>query len=230
MKILQSAAAAVLLLMLSSVAVRAQEKEKDAMVFWSTTTITKSLGKENRWTVGLMSEYRHVIHDGKSGMNQYFVRPSFSYKALPWLKLQYQMDFASTASSGFNWRFIPEVTLSHKVGDFTFAFRQRAMTTWKVAAGTNSTVLRTRAKVDYRIQKTPLSVHFAVEPYWCDFSKDSFDWFQKCRWYAGFNVRLTDSITFCPQYVCQAYHNRNGRYDRRTYDDHVLYMTFLVKL
>lgn len=232
-KIFSGAAAVMLLALLSAVSApsaAAQEKEDDAMVFWSTTTITKSLGKENRWTVGIMSEYRHVIHDGVSGMNQYFVRPSFSYKALPWLKLQYQMDFAHVASSGFNWRFIPEITFIHKAGDFSFTFRQRAMTTWKVEHGTNSTVLRSRGKVDYHIPKSPVTVHFAVEPYWCDFSRDSFDWFQKVRWYAGFNFKLTDNLTLTPQYVCQAYHNHKGLHDRRTYDDHVLYVTFTVKL
>lgn len=228
MKKLSVAFVAVSLFMLFPLAAMAQEK--DAMMFWSTTTIKKSLGKEKRFSVGLMSEYRHSIRDGKSGMNQYFVRPSFSYKALPWLSLQYQMDFASTASSGFNWRFIPEVTVSHKMGDFTLAFRQRAMTTWKVAAGTNTTVLRSRAKAEYHIRKTPLSIHVAAEPYWCEFSRNSFAWFQKCRWYAGLNIKLLDNLSVTPQYVCQAYHNGNGRYARRTYDDHVLYVTFLVKL
>ena len=54
--------------------------------------------------------------------------------------------------------------------------------------------------------------------------------FQKCRWYAGFNVKLLDNLTLVPQYVYQAYHNRNGKYSRRTYDDHVIYVTFQVKL
>ena len=219
--------AAVMTFMLTAANIYAQE---DALMVWSTTTINKSLGKENKWTVGIMSEYRHQIHEGVSKTNQYFVRPSFSCKVLPWLRLQYQMDFAATASSGFNWRFIPEFTMSHKIGDFTLAFRQRAMTTWKVKAGTNSTVLRSRAKVDYKIPKTPLTIHFAVEPYWCDFSRNSFAWFQKARWYAGFNVKLTDNLTLTPQYVCQAYHNHKGHHPRRTYDDHVIYVTFTVKL
>ena len=200
--------------------------QEDPLCIWTTVTFDKSFGK---WSVGLMSEYRHKIHEGVSKTDQYFLRPRAAYKALPWLTLRYQMDFAST-SSGFNLRFIPEVTLSHKVGDFSFAFRQRVMTTWKVEKGTNSTVLRSRAKVDYHIPQTPLSVHFAVEPYWCDFSKDSFSWFQKARWYAGVDIKLTESLTLKPEYVCQAYHNHKGIYDRRTYDDHVIYFTFAVKL
>jgi hypothetical protein len=191
--------------------------------------VDHSFGKDGRWTAGLMTEYRHKIHEGVSATDQFFARPRIAYKALSWLTVRYQMDFAST-SSGFNLRFIPEVTLSHKVGDFSFAFRQRVMTTWKVEKGTNSTVLRSRAKVDYRIPQTPLSVHFAVEPYWCDFSKDSFSWFQKARWYAGVDIKLTESLTLKPEYVCQAYHNHKGIYDRRTYDDHVIYFTFAVKL
>jgi len=220
----------VLMLLLPLVKSHAQE---DVLAFWSTMTINKSFGQDKKWGVGLMHEYRHNIREGVSQTAQYFVRPSVSYKVKPWLKLQYQMDLAAYPSSGFQWRFIPEVTFSHQVGDFTFAYRQRVMTSWKVKAGTNSTVLRSRAKVDYRIPKTPLSMHFAFEPYWCDFGsavKNGFAWFQKARWYGGFNIKVTDHLTFSPQYICQAYHNRKGRYARRTYDDHVIYMTFSIKL
>jgi hypothetical protein len=209
--------------LLMSAAAFAQD---DALCTWTTVSFDKSIGK---WSVGLMSEYRHKIHEGESMTDQYFARPRFSYKALNWLTLRYQVDLAST-SSGFNLRFMPEVTAQHKVGDFTFAYRQRIMTTWKVEKGTNSTVLRSRAKVDYHIPSTPASIHFAIEPYWCDFSKDSFAWFQKARWYAGFDIKLTDDLTLRPEYVCQAYHNHKGKYARRTYDDHVIYMTFVIKL
>lgn len=214
------------LLLVAGLIVCSAMAQEDALCTWTTVTFDKSFGK---WSAGLMSEYRHKIHEGVSKTDQYFARPRISYKALPWLTLRYQMDFAST-SSGFNLRFIPEVSMSHKAGDFSFSFRQRVMTSWKVEKGTNSTLLRTRAKVDYHIPETPLTVHFAVEPYWCEFSKDSFAMFQKCRWYAGFNIKLLDNLSLVPQYVCQAYHNHNGRYYRRTYDDHVIYMTFLVKL
>lgn len=207
--------------------------QDDVIAFWSTMAINKSFGTENKWKVGLMHEYRHNVQDGVAKMAQYFVRPSVSYKVLPWMSLQYQMDFATVPSSGFQWRFIPEVTVSHKVGDFTFAYRQRVMSSWKVKSGTNSTVLRSRAKVDYNIPKSPVTVHFAVEPYWCDFGSavdGGFSWLQKIRWYAGLNIRITDHLIFSPQYNCQAYHNHKGRYDRRTYDDHVVYMTFIVRL
>ena len=214
--------------LLATVSVFSQDRE-DALCTWTTISVDQSFGRDNKWTAGLMTEYRHKIHEGVSATDQFFARPRIAYKVQPWLTLRYQMDFAST-TSGFNLRFIPEVTFSHKVGDFSFAFRQRAMTTWKVEKGTNSTVLRSRAKVDYRIPQTPLSVHFALEPYWCDFSKDSFKLFQKARWYAGFDLKLNKSITIRPEYVCQAYHNHKGMYDRRTYDDHVIYFTVAVKL
>ena len=165
-----------------------RQNEEDALCTWTTMTFDKSFGK---WSVGLMTEYRHKFHEGVSKTDQYFARPRVAYKALPWLTLRYQVDFAST-SSGFNLCFNPEVTFTHKVGDFS----QRVMTTWKVEQGTNSTLLRTRAKVDYRIPETP----------------------------------LTDNLTLVPQYIYQAYHNRQGKYSRRTYDDHVIYMTFLIKL
>ena len=120
--------------------------------------------------------------------------------------------------------------MSHKVGDFTLAFRQRVLTTWKVKAGTNSTVLRSRAKVEYRIPDTPLGFHLSTEPYWCDFSKDSFAWFQKLRTHVGISIKLTDNLTFIPDYGWIAYFNHAGKHDRRTYDDHVLYLTLAVKL
>lgn len=216
------------MLIIPALTMSAQEQD-DAFVIWNCVRMDKSLGKDKKWNVGLMTEYRHKFHEGVSKTDIYFVRPSVSYKVLPWLKLQYQMDFAST-SSGFNWYFLPEVSLSHKVGDFTLAFRQRAQTSWKVKAGTNSTVLRSRAKVEYRIPDTPLGFHLSTEPYWCEFSKDSFAWFQKLRTHVGISIKLTDNLTFIPDYGWMAYFNHNGKYDRRTYDDHVLYLTLAVKL
>lgn len=216
------------MLIIPALTMSAQEQD-DAFVVWNCVRMDKSLGKDKKWNVGLMTEYRHKFHEGVSKTDIYFVRPSVSYKVLPWLKLQYQMDFTST-SSGFNWYFLPEVSLSHKVGDFTLAFRQRAQTSWKVKAGTNSTVLRSRAKVEYRIPDTPLGFHLSTEPYWCDFSKDSFAWFQKLRTHVGISIKLTDNLTFIPDYGWMAYFNHNGKHDRRTYDDHVLYLTLAVKL
>ena len=200
--------------------------QEDAFCTWTTVTFDKAIGK---WSVGLLTEYRHKIHEGVSKTDQYFARPRVNYSALPWLKLGYQMDLATT-SAGFTMRFLPEVTLSKKVGDFSFAFRQRTQTTWQTEKGTNSTVLRSRAKIDYRIPETPLSVHFAVEPYWADFKEDGFAWLQKVRWYAGFDIKILDGLTLRPEYICQAYHNHKGLYPRRTYDDHVFYMTFVIKL
>ena len=200
--------------------------QDDAFCTWTNVSFDKSIGK---WSVGLMTEYRHKFHEGESATDQYFARPRVSYSALKWLKVGYQVDLAAT-SSGFNMRFIPEVTVSKKVGDFSFAFRQRVLTTWKVEQGTNSTVLRSRAKVDYRIPETPVSVHFAIEPYWAEFKQDSFAWFQKIRWYAGFDIKIIDGLTLRPEYLCQSYHNHKGLYDRRTYDDHIFYMTFAIKL
>ena len=90
----------ILLLVAVFVAISAKA-EGDALCTWSTISFDKSFGK---WSAGLMSEYRHKIHEGVSKTDQYFARPRVSYKALPWLTLRYQMDLAST-SSGFNIRF-----------------------------------------------------------------------------------------------------------------------------
>ena len=200
--------------------------QEDSFCMWSNVTFDTSIGK---WSIGLLTEYRHKFHEGESKTDQYFVRPRVTYSALKWLKVGYQFDLATT-TSGFNMRFLPEVTISKKVGDFTFAFRQRVQTTWKVEQGSNSTVLRSRAKVDYHIPKTPVSVHFAIEPYWADFKQDGFSWFQKNRWYAGFDIKIIDGLTLRPEYLCMSYHNHKGLYSRRTYDDHIFYMTFAIKL
>ena len=200
--------------------------EEDAFCTWTSVTFDKSFGK---WSVGLMSQYRHKIHKGISDAEQFIARPRGSYKVRPWFTVRYQMDFASS-SKGFNISSIPELTFSHKVGDFTLAFRQRSVTTWWLVPGTNSTVLRSRAKVDYAIPKTPLTAHFSAEPYWCNFSNDSFLLFQKIRWHAGFSIKVLDNLTILPEYVCQAYYNDKGKYARRTYDDHVIHVSFIVKL
>lgn len=157
---------------------QAADREDDAFCIWSTTVLKKSFGREDRWGAGVLQEYRHKVHDGVSRTDQWFLRPSVSYAALPWLKLQYQVDFAST-SSGFNLRFMPEVSFTHREGNF---------------------------------------------------SSSSFSWFQKIRWYAGIDIRLTDTLTLSPHYNCQAYFNHRGSYGRRTYDDHVMYFTLTVKL
>ena len=68
-----------------------------------------------------------------------------------------------------------------------------------------------------------LTVLVSAEPYWCNFSKDSFALYQKCRIHAGFNIKLLDNLTFTPQYAYQTYHSR-------AYDDHIIYVTFQVKL
>ena len=47
---------------------------------------------------------------------------------------------------------------------------------------------------------------------------------------SGFDIKLTDCLTFSPHYNCQAYHNYRTIYNRRSYDDHVIYFTFTVKL
>ena len=90
-----------ILLLLPSSALKAQERE-DAFMIWSTINVSKSLEKNKKWTLGVISEYRHQMHEGVSRMNQYLVRPSVAYKVLPWLTLKYQMDFAAVGGRAFN--------------------------------------------------------------------------------------------------------------------------------
>ena len=55
-----------ILLFLASLVTCGAMAREDALCTWTTITFDKSFGK---WSAGLMSEYRHRIHEGVSGMH-----------------------------------------------------------------------------------------------------------------------------------------------------------------
>ena len=203
--------------------ISAQEVEpEDAYGFWAGTMVTKTLGAEKKWNVGVLAQYHYISHEGVSKMDQVFARPSVSYAVKPWLRLHYETDLVGT-QKGFNMRFLPAVSVSHKISDLSLSLRQQFYYIWYPSSGATAHLFTTKASATYHISETPLSLAVAMEPLYNDK-------LIRNRIFAGVQIRLSDNLTLCPQYLRKAYHNRSGRYDRRTYDDHLFYMLLLVRL
>lgn len=195
---------------------------KDAYGFWAGAMLTKSFGTENRWTTGILAQYHYISHEGMSRYDQIFARPSVSYKVLPWLSAQFDMDLVQK-HDGFQMRFMPSMSVSKRVSDFSLSLRQQFYYIWYPGSGVTTHLFTTKGSLTYSIQDTPLALSFAMEPL---YRKTLI----RNRIFAGVNIRLNDHLTLCPQYLRKAYHNRSGKHDRRTYDDHLLYLLLLVRL
>ena len=199
-----------------------QEEIKDAYGFWAGVMFSKPFGTDKKWTAGLLTQYHYISHEGVSRYDQYFARPSISYKVLPWLTAQYDMDLAQT-HGGFQMRFMPSVSVSRRISDFSLSLRQQFYYIWYPGSGATAHLFTTKGSVTYNIPDTPLALSFAMEPlYRATLIRN--------RIFAGFNIRLNDHLTLCPQYLRKAYHNRSGKHDRRTYDDHLIYLLLLISL
>lgn len=186
-------------------------QQQDDLCLWQAVSLKKSFGKG--WSAGLRTEHR--AEDCMEATNQYYIRPSVGYDILPWMNVTLQADFVWTPS-GFNIRYQPQVSLSHKVGGFDISLRQRLQTTWKSSDDSWTHLFRTKAQVCYRIKGTPLSPLLAVEPYYLSE-------FVRCRFYAGMGISLTDNLTLLLQYVRQEQYVKS-------YDDNVIWITFNVRL
>ena len=82
--------------------ISAQEIEpKDAYGFWAGTMVSKTLGAEKKWNVGVLAQCHYISHEGVSKMDQVFARPSVSYAVKPWLRLHYETDLVGS-QKGFN--------------------------------------------------------------------------------------------------------------------------------
>lgn len=194
----------------------------DAYGFWAGAMFTKSFGAGKKWTTGLLAQYHHISHEGVSRYDQIFARPSVSYKILPWLTAQYDMDLAQT-KNGFQMRFMPSMSVSKRISNFSLSLRQQFYYIWYPGSGATTHLFTTKGSVTYSIPDTRLALSFAMEPLY----RESLI---RNRIFAGVNIRLNDHLTLCPQYLRKAYHNRSGKHDRRTYDDHLLYLLLLVRL
>ena len=145
-----------------------------------------------------MSRYDHI-----------FARPSVSYKVFPWLSAQFDMDLVQK-HDGFQMRFMPSMSVSKRISDFSLSLRQQFYYIWYPGSGATAHLFTTKGSVTYSIPDTPLALSFAMEPlYRATLIRN--------RIFAGLNIRLNDHLTLCPQYLRKAYHNRSGkRPDRNT--------------
>ena len=124
-----------ILLACLAMSAKAQEgeiKPHDALATWTDLIYRKDIGK--KWHVGGFVEYCTIDRfDGKGMVNdEVILRPIVGYNPLDWLRFQMQMDFLYSFSGGFYLRYLPDVTLHWKAGDFRFAFRNRLQLSHKV--------------------------------------------------------------------------------------------------
>ena len=207
-----------IILILSSFSLRAVEKGEigieDANAIWTDFIVRKNFEK---WHIGGLLEYCTI--DTGSGMvnNEILFRPVVGYKPLKWLSLQTQVDFLYSWFDDWFLRYLTDVTLTTKASDFRFSLRNRLQLTHKLSTGNVSPMIRTRAKVDYHIPKSPVSVHIAAEPYWL---KD----FVKTRYYLGADIDICANFSVTVDYI-RYQHYRPGKPHQN-----VAYLTLYVLL
>lgn len=169
-------------------------KPPDALATWTDLIFRKDIGE--KWHVGGFVEYCTVDrHDGKGMVNdEIILRPIVGYNPLDWLRFQLQMDFLYSYTGGMYLRYLPDVTLHWKAGDFRFAFRNRLQLSHKLSTGQLSPVMRTRLKVDYLVPDSPVSIHAAAEPYWLNSVT-------KARYLAGVDVQVHKNVCLTADYI-----------------------------
>ena len=158
-----------LLFCLTFFALRAEDVDKpdDAFATWTDIIVRKDFGKKLH--VGGLVEYCTINKGAGLKHNEFTVRPIIGYNPLPWLRLQFQIDFLNSlyGDYAFYLRFIPDLTFHWSAGDFRFSLRNRIQMSQNITKGKySSTAVRNRFKVDYLIRDTPVKVHLAAEPYW----------------------------------------------------------------
>lgn len=169
------------------------EKPDDAFAIWTDYVVRKDIGK---WHVGGFVEYCTIDrHDGKGMVNdEVIIRPIVGYNPCKWLRFQMQMDFLYSYTGGMYFRYLPDVTLHWKSGDFRFALRNRLQLSHKLSTGHLSPVMRTRLKVDYQVPDLPVSIHAAAEPYWLTS-------ITKARYLAGADIQVHKYICLTADYI-----------------------------
>lgn len=184
--------------------------ETDDFCLWTAVSAKKNVG--THWSVGAYAELR--LDKNCNRVNQYYFRPVLYYKFNNWLTAGAQIDFVGTPS-GFQMRYIPEMTARYKVSSWSFSIRERYQATWKKQADSWSHVLRTKVTVNYRIPQTILILDSAVEPYYL---RD----IPKVRIYSGITVAVNDANSIQMQYLREQYFSRQS--------NNVLWVTYKIKL
>ena len=204
--------------LLSSVSLRAQEieleKPAEAFATWTDFIVRKDFGN---WHLGGLLEYCTIDRGEGLTSNETLVRPIVGYNPLSWLRFQFQVDLRYSFSSGFDLRYMPDITFHWKASDFRFALRTRYVLTHKPDSGKLSSVFRNRFKVDYLIPASPVSVHLAAEPYWLDR-------FIKTRYYLGADFTINRHLSLTADYV------RFQHYDMDDPHQNVIFLTLYVRL
>ena len=191
-----------------------EEKPADAFATWTDIIIRKDFDK---WHVGGLVEYCTINKGQGMTHNEAVIRPIVGYNPLPWLRFQGQIDFLYSWYTGFYLRYLADVTLHWKAGDFRFSFRTRGQFSHKVSTGKVSPTIRNRFKVDYLIPDSPVSLHMAAEPYWLKS-------FVKTRYYLGADFKVNKNLSITTDYV------RYQHYEPTTPHQNVVYLTLYVRL
>lgn len=183
------------LLFLSLSLANAQEigadKPADAFVTWTELIVRKDF---SNWHFGGVAQYCTIGGGQGQKSNEALLRPVVGYNPLPWLRLQFQVDFLYTFYAGFYLRYIPDLTFHWKASDFRFSLRNRIQLSHHIKSGKFSPIVRSRFKTDYLIPQSPVSLHIAAEPYW-------FDRFIKTRYYVGADFKINGNLSVTTDYV-----------------------------
>ena len=191
-----------------------EDKPADAFATWTDIIVRKDFDK---WHIGGLLEYCTINKGQGLTHNEAVIRPIVGYNPLPWLRLQGQLDFLYSWYTGFYMRYLADVTLHWKAGDFRFALRNRGQFTHKISTGKVSPMIRTRFKIDYLIPESPVSLHIATEPYWLTS-------FVKTRYYLGADFKVNRNLSITTDYV------RYQHYAPTTPHQNVVYLTLYVRL
>lgn len=182
--------------------------DPDDFCLWMSVNVRKNIG--TRWSVGALAEFR--LDNNCTKANQYYIRPVLNYKIASWLTAGAQVDFTGTRS-GFQMRYLPEITATYNVSSWSFSIRERYLATWKMQADSWSHTLRTKINIAYRIPGTNLALASAVEPFYLrDVSK--------VRVYAGIIYAIDNVNSIQTQYLREQYFSRHS--------NNVIWITYKV--
>lgn len=216
----------ILLCCLSVFSLRAGEVEKpdDAFATWTDIIVRKDFGN---WHVGGLVEYCTIDKGVGLKHNEFTVRPIVGYNPLPWLRLQFQIDFLNSlyGDYAFYVRYIPDLTFHWSAGDFRFSMRNRIQMSQNITKHKySSTAVRNRFKVDYIIKETPVKLHIAAEPYWWADQPRFQDCFIKTRYYLGADFQLNKQLSLTADYI------RYQHYKPGVPDQNVVLLALNVRL
>ena len=176
---------------------------------WNYISMRKQLNA--KWEMSMVSEARTI----EWAPNHFYMRPAVAFNASDNFQFKMQTDFACL-KSGFNLRYLPEVTYRVKFGGFNFGLRERLMVTWVPSDDSYSAQFRTKATLSYTIPGTHVAPLVAVEPfYW--------DSLSRVRYHAGIKFRLGRQCSVTLQYMRQDYYTVHN-------DENIIWLMYSIDL